>query len=116
MRYVSSLWLMLLFSSVALASEPTENDKIHYLLSAVGSSEATFIRNGSEHSATEAQTHLEEKMKAAGSKVKTVDDFITLIASKSFQTGKPYLLKTKDGKTVEVAVWLREKLKQMPSR
>ena len=116
MRYLSSLWLMLLFSTAAVASEPTEKDKINYLLSAIGSSDVTFIRNGTEHSPTEAQAHLQDKLKAAGSKVKTSEDFITLLASKSFQTGKAYLIKMKDGKTVELAAWLREKLKQMPSQ
>ena len=118
MRSLSSLWLMLLFSTAAVASAPkTEKDKINYLLSAIGSSDCTFIRNGMEHSATAAQEHLQDKLKAAEGKgkVNTAEDFITVLASKSFQTGKPYLIKTKDGKTVELAAWLREKLKQMPS-
>lgn len=114
MRYMSSVWLMLLFSTTAVASKPTENYKIQYLLSVIGSSEVIFIRNGAEYSPTEAQAHLQDKLKAAGDKVKTAEDFITLLASKSFQTGKVYLIKTKDGKTVESASWLREKLKEMP--
>ncbi len=116
MRSLSLLLLVLLFSTSAFASKPSEKEKIDYLLTAIGTSDVIFIRNGTEHTASEAQSHLQDKLKAAGDRVKTAEEFITSLASKSLQTGKPYLIKTKDGKTVELAIWLHDKLKQMPSR
>ena len=115
MRNLTSFTLALVFSTSVFAAAPSEEEKINYLVGAIGSSDVTFIRNGSEHAAPQAQAHLQGKLKAAGDKVKTAEDFITLLASKSSQTGKPYLVKTKDEKTVELATWLRDKLKQMPS-
>ncbi len=115
MRNLTSFTLALVFSTSVFAAAPSEEEKINYLLGAIGSSDVMFIRNGSEHAAPQAQAHLQGKLKAAGDKVKTAEDFITLLASKSSQTGKPYLVKTKDEKMIKLATWLRDKLKQMPS-
>ena len=69
--------------------------------------EATFIRNGKEYGAFDAALHLERKWKANRSKVKTVDDFITIVATKSSITGKPYLIRMADGTEVETAKWFK---------
>ena len=58
---------------------------------------------------------LRMKLQKAGSKVQTADDFISLCASKSFISGKPYMIKSSDGKTVKSEEYFREKLKEYNS-
>lgn len=45
--------------------------------------------------------------------MKTTEDFITGIASKSFLSGKPYLVKFADGHTQPTGAWLRAQLAEM---
>jgi hypothetical protein len=72
---------------------------------------AIFIRNGSEHNGKEAAEHLRMKLQNAVV-VKTADDFIRLCASKSMITGKPYMIRLSDGKTMKSEEYFREKLKE----
>jgi hypothetical protein len=46
-----------------------------------------------EQSAKEGADHLRQKLGQAGDQVKTADDFIRRIASKSFLSGQPYVMK-----------------------
>jgi hypothetical protein len=52
------------------------------------------------------------KLQIAGGKVQTADDFIRLCASKSFITGKPYMIRLSAGKTIKSEEYFREKLKE----
>jgi hypothetical protein len=52
------------------------------------------------------------KLQNSGGKVKTADDFIKLCASKSFITGKPYMIRLSDGKTIKSETYFQEKLKE----
>lgn len=100
----------ILVSSPVVAEKLDEKGKIEYLLKAIGGSGLVFIRNGEEHLASEAEEHLRMKLKKAGDKIKTADDFINNIASKSSMTMKPYYIKLKDGTLVEAEKWLHNKL------
>jgi hypothetical protein len=92
----------------------SESDKIDRLISAVeGLNDAKFIRNGSEYSATEAAEHLRTKLEAAGNQIKSADDFIEQIGSKSSTSGEPYQIKFAEGKTVNAGDFLREKLTEI---
>jgi hypothetical protein len=52
------------------------------------------------------------KLQNSGGKVKAADDFIKLCASKSFITGKPYMIRLSDGKTIKSEKYFQEKLKE----
>ena len=79
----------------------SEREKIERLLKAIESAEGDlFIRNGVEHSAKDAAEHLRSKWNAAGSEIKSVDDFIDNIASKSSLSGELYRVRLIDGKEV----------------
>jgi len=110
-----SIVLMFLLSLVvarAYAQDFSETAKIQYLLASVEALEgAKFIRNGREYDARAASSHLRLKLKVAGNKVKTAEDFIKLCASKSSITGEPYLMRFADGATVKSEVFFRNKLK-----
>jgi hypothetical protein len=102
-----------LSTGIADGQDPIEIAKIEFLISSVENSKGIkFIRNGSEHDGTEAANHLRTKLQAAAGKVKTADDFIRLCASSSYITGKPYLIKFQDGRTISSENYFRERLKE----
>ncbi|PKN10082.1 MAG: hypothetical protein CVU72_02360 [Deltaproteobacteria bacterium HGW-Deltaproteobacteria-7] len=108
---ILALTLVLTWSLV-YAIEPIEKDKIDYLINSVEkSSDILFIRNGSAHNGKEAASHLRAKLQKAGNSIKTADDFIILCASKSYISGRPYLIKISNGKTIIADVYFRNLLK-----
>ena len=105
--------VLALFSGVVNAQDNIEKKKIEFLISSVENlKESKFIRNGTEHDGKEAVEHLRMKLDKAGGKVQTADDFIKLCASKSYISGKPYLIRSSDGTTVKAEQYFREKLKE----
>ena len=91
--------------------KPTEAQKIEALIRAVeGLKDATFIRNGAEYSAKDAADHMRRKWKSGGGDIRTARQFIEQAASRSSVSGKPYLIRFKDGREVESATFLSEKL------
>ena len=111
---VAAFILLALFSGTLSAQDNIEKKKIELLLSAVENLKgATFIRNGSEYDdGKAAAAHLRMKLKNAGGKVQTADDFIRLCASRSFLTGKTYMIKFSNGKTIKSEEYFREILKE----
>ncbi len=89
-----TLILALLFTGNDLFA--AENEEIDYLLSYLGDSGCTFIRNGDEHQAKEAKEHLEMKYNYAKQRIKTAEDFIEKIASKSSLSKKQYQVRCAD--------------------
>ena len=81
--------------------------EIDELLAFIRTSDVRFIRSGREYSPAAGADHLRSKLEKAGDRVKTVDDFIEGIASRSYLTGKPYLVKFPDGRTQPTGDWLR---------
>lgn len=108
-----TLAVLTLFSGAVSARDTIENKKIEFLISAVENLKgAKFIRNGTEYNRKEAAEHLRMKLQKAGDRVRTADDFIRLCASKSLLSGKPYMIRSSDGKTIKSAEFFREKLKE----
>jgi len=66
-----------------------------------------FIRNGSDYTATEAAAHLQRKREAAGDKVRTPEQFIDALGSRSSMSGKAYRVRLADGREMDSAVWLK---------
>jgi hypothetical protein len=110
---VTACVILALFSGAVNAQDNMERKKIEFLISSVENLKgAKFIRNDLEHDGKEAAEHLRMKLQKAGGKVQTADDFIRLCASKSFISGKPYMVKKSDGKTIKTEEYFREKLKE----
>jgi len=98
-------------ASAASAARPVaEQSKIDYLLGQVKSSSATFLRNGGEHTASRASSHLARKLRFAGKRVQTAREFIVGIASRSEESGKPYEIGWPDGRRQRLAEWLTARL------
>ena len=115
---VLCLITVLLASVVELSAQATgdEKTKIEALISHIeGLQDATFIRNGKEYSSANAAKFLRAKWNRDDTEVKTVEDFISKVASASGSSGKPYLIRLKDGKEVACAEYLKSQLtKQTP--
>ena len=90
---------------------PREVERIEGLIGHVaGMKDAKFVRNGKEYDAATAAKFLRGKWEARADEVKTATDFIEKIASASSTSGKPYLVRFKNGKEVECGDYLKEKL------
>lgn len=99
----------LLLTLPAHSAESAPGDpEIRYLLTYVEQSQVRFIRGGKEYSAQEAADHLRMKLSKAGGRVKTAEDFIQGIATKSYLTGQPYRVKLADGRERPTGAWLSE--------
>jgi hypothetical protein len=110
MRFLLLLCLLVSTGSLALAAEAVTNPEITWLLQYMEKAEVKFIRSGKEYTPKEGADHLRTKLSKAGGKVKTAEDFIEGIASKSYLNGDEYLVKFADGKTRPTGPWLKEAL------
>jgi hypothetical protein len=101
---------------VVIAQDNIERKKIEFLICSIETLHgAKFVRNGTEYDGKAAAAHLRKKLQNAGGRVQTADDFIRLCASKSYNSGKPYLIKLSDGTTIKAEQYFREKLKEYES-
>jgi hypothetical protein len=112
-QLLASIFTLLLSTAIALALDPRTNAEIDELISYVATSDGRFIRNGTEYSGAKGAQHLRDKLAKAGNRVKTTEDFITGVASTSYITGKPYLVKFADGHTQPTGDWLRAHLAEV---
>lgn len=91
---------------------PVERRKIESLIQHVAQlKEAKFVRNGKAYDAGTAATFLRRKWRANDAEVSTARDFVDKVASSSGTSGKPYLIRFKDGKEVASRDFLLLKLK-----
>ncbi len=119
-----ALKLMLFLGVCAVAvgrahAEPpaTETQRIDYLIRSVEQlSNAKFIRNDVAYDAQAAAAHLRLKLREAGSRVKTAEDFIRLCGSRSSMSGQPYQIRFADGTHVTSEAFLRAKLGELGAR
>ncbi len=96
----------------ALAS--TEKQKIETLIKHVGDlKDADFVRNGSSYTASNAATFLRQKWRAKSSGINTARDFIEKVASFSGTSGKPYLIRFKDGTEIKSRDFLLSTLRDI---
>ena len=91
--------------SSAWAEEQTVAVEVNYLINAVSESGCNFVRNGKEHTASEAVDHLQMKARRGKRYYDTADEFIDRIASKSSWSGKPYLIQCDGQPAVTASDW-----------
>lgn len=106
----------LMWAAVANAYDrpPAENARIEYLLGLVTSlHDAQFIRNGTSYDSTAAVKHMRLKLRTAGSRVKTAEDFIRYCASASSVSGTPYEIRFADGHVALAGDFLQQKLTEL---
>ena len=106
---------MLLPPVVAGQTAPAaERQKIESLIKQVGEiKDAKFIRNGSTYEISTAVRFLRGKWEANDSVVKTAQDFVDKVASSSGTSGKPYLIRFKDGREIKSRDFFLAELKKL---
>ena len=93
-----------------------ENEKIEALIKHVeGLKGAVFVRNDKEYDASVAARFLRGKWDANKAEIKTAKDFIDKVATESGTTGKPYLIRYKDGTEKKSGEYLISVLKKLNS-
>jgi len=91
-----------------------EKQKIEALIKQVAAlKDASFVRNGWNYNANNAATFLRLKWEIKVSEVKTALDFIDNVASISGTSGKPYLIRFKDGREILSHDFLLAELKKL---
>lgn len=115
-------WLLLVVlvapasAQQALDQSAVEQQKINWLIDSVATlHDARFIRNGQAYDATRAADHLRLKLRFAGDRVKTAEDFIDYCATRSSISGRRYSIRFADGRTIDAATFLRERLAAYPA-
>jgi len=94
----------------------SEKQKIEALIKQIANlKDAKFVRNGSAYNADSAAVFLRRKWGANESEVKTARDFIDKVASFSGTSGKPYLIRFKDGGEIKSRDFLLAQLKKLDS-
>lgn len=89
----------------------SETSRIEALLDAMRSSEGlVFIRNGKEYAGPEAADHLRRKWNTTADRIRTPEQFIEHLATKSSMSGDVYVIRLADGAVVPSAQWLGEQL------
>ena len=105
--------LLCLIPIAAHARAAKQDARIEHLISNVESLKgAVFIRNGTEYDTKAAGKHLRMKLGKAGGRVKTAEEFIDGLASKSSFSGKPYKIRKVDGTVVNTRPYFYTRLKE----
>lgn len=123
MRFPKFVFFLVLALGVAISSfvhaqtlSTAERQKIEALIKYVGDLKDTkFIRNGSSYDVSTAVRFLRGKWEANDAVVKTARDFIDKVASLSGTSGKPYLIRSKDGKEIPSREFLAAELQKIES-
>jgi hypothetical protein len=98
----------------APAAEGEELALVDGLLSTLASRrDLIFIRNGQEYDAAQAVAHLKRKLRQAGSKITTAEEFVDLLASESSISGKPYLVREPNKPEVMASVFFHGLLTEL---
>ena len=115
MRFVYSL-PVLFFLLPAVATADTADVEIEHLITTVGESGCTFIRNGSRHDADDAASHMRLKYRRGKRYAPTAELFIERLASKSSFSGKPYAIECPGNDAVPSGDWLTARLQEYRER
>jgi hypothetical protein len=117
---IRSLCILLLAAGLAMPAfgQPAqEQAKIAYLINAVAELHgARFIRSGVEYDSARAADHLRLKLRRSGSRIATAMDFIVYCATGSTMNGDRYRIRFSDGRIVDSADFLRDKLAAYDAR
>ncbi|MCA8941661.1 MAG: DUF5329 family protein [Planctomycetes bacterium] len=81
--------------------------QIESMLERLAESRLTFVRNGEEFSGERAAAHLRAKLAVANPPVRTANEFLERIATRSASTGRPYTVKIGSDTSTPLARWLR---------
>ncbi len=92
---------------------PAEALRIERLIDVVAhATTSKFIRNGTEYNADIAARFLRAKWSYEGERIRTAEDFVREIGTRSSTTGTPYRVRGPDGREEDGAVFLTRALQR----
>jgi hypothetical protein len=96
-------------------TRPAVQAEINALLSRLETSGCRFNRNGSWYSASEAKSHLLDKLRYIEDRttLASTEQFIEMAASKSSVSGQPYLVQCGSSPSQASATWLAAQLQSL---
>jgi hypothetical protein len=100
----------LLGASGGALADVTEAE-VEHILTRVGRSQCVFVRNGREHPAADAESHLRMKYRKGARYVDSTEDFIERLASSSSWTKDPYQIRCPGQTETTASVWLHSMLR-----
>ena len=114
LRAIALLAVVLTLAGPALAMSPKEEARVEAMLAALEKrNDVVFIRNGDEHTASEAAAHLRLKLSKTRNRLDSAEQFIDKVGSASSISGRPYLVR-EPGKGEQTAnVFLHELLRRV---
>jgi hypothetical protein len=103
--------LLLGAGAVRATPPPPEMVRIERLLNHIGTRrDMRMVRNGSVYDPDMAVTFLRRKLSSMGDDIKTAEEFIDRIATRSSTTGQLYWVRLPDGRDVPAGDFLRVEL------
>ena len=115
MRFLVPVLLLALSMPATVFADLAETE-IEYLITTVGESGCTFIRNGSRHEAEDAASHMRLKYQRGKRYATSAELFIERLASKSSFSGKPYAIECPGSDAVPSGEWLTARLQEYRER
>jgi hypothetical protein len=104
-------------SAAAEGRPADEAARIEALIDAVQRlADAAFIRNGHAYDSTTAAEFLRRKWQARATHVASAEDFIEKVASVSSTSGRPYVIRLKDGREIPCSAFLHNTLETIQLR
>lgn len=88
----------------------TEHEKIDRILDKVATSGATFTRGGVDLSDKDAALQMRAKFTPVADLIPSARTFIDQIAANSSASGRPFLVRSKDGKSIDAAAYFSDLL------
>ena len=98
--------LLVADNCIALDQQDAE---IQHLMEFISTTDCTFIRNGKEYDGLQAHDHIAGKYKRVKRRIKTAEDFIFKIASRSSLSGRNYVIRCHD-EELDCERWLLDEL------
>ena len=105
---IAAVLLICLLPPVVWADDTVA--EIDYLLSSIGSSKCTFIRNGKRYNSGDAEAHLRMKYRQGKRYASSSENFISRLASASSISKKPYYMECDGKERVPSGDWLMQRL------
>jgi hypothetical protein len=111
MKLTTAILFLSLLPFAALANDEAPAE-IDFLLTSVGNSNCTFIRNGERYDAHAAEDHLRMKYRNGKRYASTSERFIERLASKSYLSKKLYYIECEGEEKIPSGDWLIERLSE----
>lgn len=107
---ILTLFVLLFLLPINASADDEVPAEIDYLLTAVGNSGCTFIRNGKRHDSRSAEDHLRMKYRKGKRYATSSEAFIERLASNSYLSKKLYYIECEGEEKVPSGDWLLARL------